>query len=107
MGAPRHLATMPAEAGLEATLYPNQPGRRAGFIGLMLGMSSVSLIIAAGFALAGAWPVAGFLGIDLLLLYLAFRLARTRLGAASTSASTRTASWYGGSSRTGSPASGA
>ena len=74
-----HLATMPAEVrAFEATLYPNQPGRRAGFIGLMLGMSSVSLIIAVGFALAGAWPVAGFLGIDLLLLYLAFRLARTR-----------------------------
>ena len=74
-----HLATMPAEArAFEATLYPNQPIGRAGFIGLMLGMSSVSLVMAVGFALAGAWPVAGFLGLDLLLLYLAFRLARTR-----------------------------
>lgn len=74
-----HLSTMPAEGrAFEATLYPNQPSRRAGFIGLMLGMSSASLIIAIGFALVGAWPVAGFIGIDLLLLHLAFRLARTR-----------------------------
>ena len=79
MGRRGHLATMPAEArAFEATLYPNQPVRRAGFIGLMLGMSSVSLVMAVGFALAGAWPVAGFLGIDLLLLHLAFRLARAR-----------------------------
>ena len=70
---------MPAEApAFEATLYPNQPIGRAAFIGLMLGLSSVSLLIAAGFAVAGAWPVAGFLGVDLLALYLAFRIARSR-----------------------------
>jgi uncharacterized membrane protein len=76
----RHLASsIPAEPGVfEATLYPNQPIGRAGFIGLMLGMSSVSLAMAVGFALAGAWPVAGFLGLDLLLLYLAFRVAQRR-----------------------------
>lgn len=62
----------------EATIYPNQPLGRAGFIWLMVGMSSVSLIMAVGFALAGAWPVAGFLGLDILLLYLAFRVARVR-----------------------------
>ena len=74
-----HLATMPAEArAFEATLYPNQPVGRAGFIGLMLGMSSVSLGMALGFALVGAWPVAGFLGLGPLLLYLAFRIARDR-----------------------------
>ncbi len=62
----------------EATLYPNQPISRAGFIGLMLGMSSVSLLMGAGFYLIGAWPVAGFLGLDLLLLYLAFHIVRRR-----------------------------
>jgi uncharacterized membrane protein len=32
-----------------------------------------SVAIGAGFTLAGAWPVTGFLGLDVLLLYLAFR----------------------------------
>lgn len=73
------MATSPARIqAFEATIYPNQPVGRAGFIGLMLGMSSVSLIMAVGFALAGAWPVAGFLGLDILLLYLAFRVVRVR-----------------------------
>jgi uncharacterized membrane protein len=70
---------MPAEApAFEATLYPNPPIGRAGFIGLMLGLSSVCLLIAGGFALAGAWPVAGFLGVDLLAIFLAFRIAHGR-----------------------------
>lgn len=73
------MATISAEGrAFEATLYPNQPIGRAGFIGLMVAMSSVSLAMAVGFALAGAWPVAGFLGLDILLLFLAFRVARSR-----------------------------
>jgi uncharacterized membrane protein len=73
------LASIPAEAEVfEAILYPNPPIGRAGFIGLMLGMSSISLVMAVGFALAGAWPVAGFLGLDLMLLYLAFRVVQRR-----------------------------
>ncbi len=73
------MATTPADArAFEATLYPNQPMSRAGFIALMLGMSSVSVAVGVGFALAGAWPVAGFLGFDIVLLYLAFRIAMGR-----------------------------
>lgn len=65
---------MPADARpFEATLYPNPPVGRTGFIVLMLAVSSVSTTVGAAFALAGAWPVAGFLGIDTLLVYLAFR----------------------------------
>ena len=60
----------------EAVLYPNRPLGRAGFILLMLGVSSVSVAMGVAFALAGAWPVAGFLGLDVLLLYLAFRVAQ-------------------------------
>ena len=62
----------------EATLYPNPPVSRSGFIVVMLGMSSASAAIAIAFILAGAWPVAGFLGLDVLLLYLAFRAVRLR-----------------------------
>jgi len=62
----------------EATLYPNPALGRAGFIVLMLAMSSVSTAVGVGFALAGAWPVAGFLGLDVILLYLAFRAVQRR-----------------------------
>ena len=103
-----HLAIMPAEAqSFEATLYPNQPTSRAGFIGVMLGMSSISLVMAVGFALVGAWPVAGFLGLDWLLLYWAFRIVRDRALRREQSASTAPASWCGGWRRTAPPANGA
>jgi uncharacterized membrane protein len=77
---PGGMAAVPAAdaRAFEATLYPNQPVGRRGFTALMLGLSSVSVLMGAGFAVAGAWPVAGFLGLDLLLLYIAFRVARTR-----------------------------
>lgn len=64
------------EAAFEAVLYPNQSLGRFGFIVLMLGVSSVSVALGLAFALAGAWPVAGFFGLDVLLLYLAFRCAQ-------------------------------
>jgi uncharacterized membrane protein len=62
----------------EAVLYPNRPLGRAGFILLMLGVSSVSVVLGVAFAVVGAWPVAGFLGLDVVLLYLAFRAAQRR-----------------------------
>ena len=65
-----------AAAVFEAVLYPNQPASRAAFIALMAAVSSVCLGLGIGFVLAGAWPVSGFLGLDVLLLYLAFRHAR-------------------------------
>ena len=39
----------------------------------MAAIVAVSAAVGAGFVLAGAWPVTGFLGLDVLLLYLAFR----------------------------------
>jgi uncharacterized membrane protein len=39
-------------------------------------VSSVSVALGVAFALAGAWPIAGFLALDLVLLYLAFRMVR-------------------------------
>jgi uncharacterized membrane protein len=63
-------------AAFEADLYPNQSLGRFGFIVLMLAVSSVSVALGLAFALMGAWPVAGFFGLDILLLYLAIRAAR-------------------------------
>ena len=39
----------------------------------MAAIVTVSAAVGAGFVLIGAWPVTGFLGLDVLLLYLAFR----------------------------------
>jgi len=57
----------------EAVLYPNQSLGKKGFSILMGLIVLVSVLVGAGFALVGAWPVAGFLGLDVLLLYAAFR----------------------------------
>lgn len=63
----------PASARFDAVLYPNCSLGSTGFVLLMGGIVLVSGLIGAGFALAGAWPVTGFLGLDAVLLYLAFR----------------------------------
>jgi uncharacterized membrane protein len=64
------------DAAFEAVLYPNQSLDRGGFILLMAAVSSVSMAAGAAFTLAGAWPVAGFLGLDALMIYLALRACR-------------------------------
>ena len=64
----------PAEPALfDAVLYPNRSLGRFGFHLLMAAIVLVSAAIGAAFVLAGAWPVTGFLGADVVLLYLAFR----------------------------------
>ena len=62
----------------EATIYPAEPIGSAGFALLMTMTASLSALLGIGFFLAGAWPVVGFLSVDVLLLYLAFRTVRRR-----------------------------
>lgn len=62
-----------AAAPFDAVLYPNRSLGRVGFYALMSAIVLVSAGVGAGFVLVGAWPVTGFLGLDVLLLYLAFR----------------------------------
>ena len=53
------------------------PYRSLGHYGFALFMAAVALMsVAAGvvFLLLGAWPVFGFLGLDVLVLYVAFRI---------------------------------
>src|SRR3954449_13507286 len=66
----------PDAAAFEAVLYPNRSLGRGGFIAVMAGVSTVSAALGGAFLLVGAWPVTGFFGLDVLLLYLAFRAAR-------------------------------
>ncbi|MGH6943529.1 MAG: DUF2244 domain-containing protein [Geminicoccaceae bacterium] len=69
----------PADSGLapaphfDAVLYPNRSLPPLGFAILMSAVVGVSAAVGAGFVLIGAWPVTGFFGLDVLLLYLAFR----------------------------------
>ena len=60
---------------LDAVLRPNRSLARPGFIAVMAGVIVVSVGLGTFFLLQGAWPVFGFFGLDILLLYLAFRLS--------------------------------
>ncbi|MEP7029629.1 MAG: DUF2244 domain-containing protein [Pseudolabrys sp.] len=57
-----------------ATITPHRSLGRTGFFFLMAAFGAVSFIAGIVFFVAGAWPVFGFLGLDVALLYWAFRL---------------------------------
>lgn len=57
-----------------ATLTPHRSLGRVGFVLLMSLFGGVSFVTGIVFLLMGAWPVFGFFGLDVLLLYWAFRL---------------------------------
>jgi uncharacterized membrane protein len=58
----------------DATLTPHRSLPPAGFYVLMGAVGGVSLTMGIMFLLIGAWPVFGFLGLDVALLYFAFRM---------------------------------
>lgn len=53
--------------------YRSLPPRSLTWI--MLGLAAFAFCSGIGFVLAGAWPVTGFFGLDIALLYLAFRVS--------------------------------
>jgi uncharacterized membrane protein len=57
-----------------ALLTPPRSLGRRGFIALMSFFGAVSLIVSAVFWWLGAWPVFGFFGLDVLAIYLAFKI---------------------------------
>jgi uncharacterized membrane protein len=57
-----------------AVLAPHRSLPPAGFVALMAGVGAVGFLAGLAFFLIGAWPVVGFIGLDVLLIYLAFRL---------------------------------
>jgi uncharacterized membrane protein len=59
---------------LDLTLRPRRSLTPRGFRWLMLAMAAASTIYSLPFYLMGAWPVVGFLGLDVLLVYWAFRV---------------------------------
>ena len=57
-----------------ARLTPHRSLNRTGFLVLMALLSAVSFAAGAAFLLMGAWPVLGFFGLDVLVIYWAFRV---------------------------------
>ena len=55
-------------AAFAAVLYPNQPPPARNLVVLLAAVFGVAIGVSIGFVLAGAWPVVGFIGIELLLL---------------------------------------
>src|SRR5260370_36126837 len=57
-----------------AVLTPHRSLNRTGFLVLMGFLSAVSFAAGVAFWLMGAWPVFGFFGLDILVIYWAFRV---------------------------------
>ena len=56
-----------------ARLTPHRSLSRAGFVLVMAVLGAISFAAGMVFLLIGAWPVFGFFGLDVLLVYCAFR----------------------------------
>jgi uncharacterized membrane protein len=66
---------IPAEPTLfSAVLTPHRSLSATGFLLLMVLIGGLSFAAGVTFLLMGAWPVLGFFGLDVLLIYLAFRM---------------------------------
>lgn len=59
----------------DAVLYPNRSLPNAGFRAVMTVVILVNMTLGVGFYLNGAWPVIGFCGLDVFLVWLAFKLS--------------------------------
>src|SRR3954471_373690 len=57
-----------------ARLTPHRSLNRTGFLVLMGFVSAVSFAAGVAFLLMGAWPVFGFFGLDVLVIYWAFKV---------------------------------
>jgi uncharacterized membrane protein len=71
----------PEPAIFSAVIRPHRSLGRRGFTVLMLVIAGISLTTGMVFMLAGAWPIFGFCGLDVLLVYWAFRVSYRRANA--------------------------
>ena len=65
---------MPEPALFDAELRPHRSLSPRGFLVLMAVICGISFTAGLAFFLMGAWPVIGFMGADVLLIYLAFKI---------------------------------
>ena len=69
----------PANAAHDAPIFatvlkPHRSLGSRGFLAVMGALCAISFTAGTVFWIAGAWPVIGFMGLDVLLVYVAFRL---------------------------------
>src|SRR5882762_11579024 len=75
MMAGNHFDPDAAEPELfSALLTPYRSLNRTGFVVLMVFLSLVSFVAGVAFLMMGAWPVFGFFGLDVLVIYWAFKV---------------------------------
>ncbi|MBV8446612.1 MAG: DUF2244 domain-containing protein [Hyphomicrobiales bacterium] len=68
------MSTAADETVFEATLTPHRSLRRGGFR-LVMTLCCLSAVVSSiPFIIFGAWPVAGFYGLDILALFIAFEV---------------------------------
>jgi len=72
---------VPEPTIFSAVLTPHRSLGRKGFLALMLVLGGISFTTGMVFLMAGAWPIFGFCGLDVLLVYWAFRVSFRRAAA--------------------------
>jgi uncharacterized membrane protein len=72
--APIPEAEQPPAVFLDIELAPHCSLPPSGFVALMAILGGLSFVAGIVFVWRGAWPVTGFFGLDVGLVYLAFRL---------------------------------
>jgi uncharacterized membrane protein len=73
MDCPTPQELRAAPVFFDAVLYPHRSLPPRGFLVLMLMLGGASFAAGMSFVLIGAWPIVGYFGLDVLLVYLAFR----------------------------------
>ena len=56
------------------TIWPHRSLSPRGFLLVMAALGSLAFCIGLGFFLLGAWPVIGFLGLEILVVWFAFKM---------------------------------
>ena len=76
--APESASQTSVGVFFERVLLPHRSLPPRAFHLLMLFLAIVSVGASIAFLVVGAWPVCGFFGLDVALLYLAFRISYRR-----------------------------
>ena len=72
--SPARAQAPPSTLPFRAVLTPHRSLSPNGFLIVMSALGGVSFVAGVVFAALGAWPVLGFFGLDVALVYLAFKL---------------------------------
>ena len=73
MGPEAGRMAAPEPVFLDAKLYPYRSLSPGAFALIVAGFGLAAFLLGTGFWLLGAWPVMGFCGLEIVLLWLAFR----------------------------------